>query len=94
MRKVFSPQFKAKVAFAAIKGEQSINEIASLYEVHPTQINEWKRLVSESVPTLFTDKRTKDGKTHERQIDELYRLIGQRDVELAWLKKKLCISDP
>ena len=94
MRKTFSPQFKARVALEAIKGDKSTNELASLHAVHPTQINEWKKFVLEGLPVLFNDKRTKDGKTDERRIDELYRIIGQRDVELEWLKKKLCISDP
>lgn len=65
MRKVFTPQFKASVALEAIKGGTTINEIASLKEVHPTQINEWKRYVLDRVATLFTDKRTKDGKTYQ-----------------------------
>lgn len=94
MRKTFSPQFKVRVVLDTLKGDKSINELASLHEVHPTQISEWKKSVLEGLPSLFTDKRTKDGKTDERKIDELHRIIGQRDVELEWLKKKLCISDP
>ncbi len=94
MRKTFSPQFKAKVALEAIKGEKTVNELASLYEAHPTQINEWKRIVAEQLSSLFSDKRTKEGKTDQQKIDELHRIIGQRDVELEWLKKKLCLTDP
>ena len=91
MRKTFSPQFKATIALEALKSEKTVNELAALHAVHPTQINEWKRFVTEQISALFTDKRTREGKTYERQIDELHRIIGQRDVELEWLKKKLCI---
>lgn len=94
MRKVFTPQFKASVALEAIKGDTTINEIASAKEVHPTQINEWKRYVLDRIATLFTDKRTKDGKTYQQKIDELYRIIGKRETEIEWLKKNLHIADP
>ena len=92
MRKTFSPQFKAKVALEALKGEKTINELASIHEVHPTQISEWKKLVSDSLATLFSDKRTKDGKTDQQKIDELYRIIGKREIEIEWMKKKLHID--
>lgn len=89
MRKSFTPAKKVAVVIDALKGQKTINEIASEHEVHPTQIHVWKTHVLESMPSLFTDKRTKEGKTHERLIDELYQVIGQRETELAWLKKKL-----
>ena len=42
---------------------------------------------------LFTDKRAKDGKAPERIIEELYRVIGKRDVEIEWMKKNLQLMD-
>ena len=42
-RKQYSPQFKAKVALEAIRGDKTVPELASLYEIHPTMINGWKR---------------------------------------------------
>lgn len=89
MRKVFSTAKKVVVVLDALKGQKTINEIASDHEVHPTQIHEWKTRVLEAIPAVFADKRTKEGKTNERLIDELYQVIGQRETELAWLKKKL-----
>lgn len=89
MKKVFTPQQKAAVALAAIKGEKTTSQIASAYEVHPTQVQSWKKIVQENIAALFTDKRRKEGKTEQQLIDELYRTIGQRDIELGWLKKKL-----
>ncbi|MGI8654317.1 MAG: transposase, partial [Pyrinomonadaceae bacterium] len=41
-RKIYSADFKAKVALAAIKGQQTINEIASNFSVHPNQVTQWK----------------------------------------------------
>ena len=88
MKKVFTPQQKAAVALEAIKGDRTVNQIASAYEVHPSQIQSWKKIVQENLSALFTDKRRKEGKPEQELIDELYRTIGQRDIELGWLKKK------
>ena len=88
MKKVFTSQQKATVALAAIKGDRTVSQIASAYEVHPTQVQQWKKLLLENISAVFTDKRTKEGKPERELIDELYRAIGQRDIELGWLKKK------
>ena len=89
MRKKFTPSQKAKVALEALTGTKTIAQISSLYEVHSTQVQEWKKRAQEGMLSLFTDKRAKEGKDNERLIQELYQTIGQRDVELEWLKKKL-----
>ena len=89
MKKVFTSQQKAAVALAAIKGDKTLSQIASAYEVHPTQVQQWKKLLLENISAVFTDKRAKEGKSERELIDELYRTIGQRDIELGWLKKKL-----
>jgi putative transposase len=93
MKKQFSAEYKVKVAIEAIKGMKSTSEIASAYSVHPTQIGFWKQQLIEGAPRLFTDKRAKDGKTPERMIDELYRVIGKRDIEIEWMKKNLQLVD-
>lgn len=94
MRKKFSPQFKAAVALDAIKGEKTVNELASVKEVHPNQIGEWKKYALENLSKLFADRRTKEGKNEMQKIDELHRIIGKRDVEIEWLKKNLHLADP
>ena len=76
-----------------MKGIKSVSEIASAYSVHPTQIGFWKRQLIDRAPTLFTDKRAKDGKSQDRIMEELYKVIGQRDVELEWMKKNLQLMD-
>ena len=89
MKKQFTPQQKAAVALDAIKGEFTIAQIASKHEAHPTQIGHWRNQGLEILRAGFTDKRKKENFTQERIMDDLYKTIGQRDMELAWLKKKL-----
>ncbi len=91
MRRQFSPEQKAAVAMAALKGDKTINQIASEYELNPTQVKLWRDAVKDVAAAAFTDKRTKAArvKDTERQIDELHRVIGVRDAELEWLKKKI-----
>lgn len=89
MKKVFTPKQKADVVLATIRGDQPINQISSIYQVHPTQIQNWKKIVLENLPSLFSDKRSKEHISQEKLIEELYRQIGQSKVELDWLKKKL-----
>ena len=89
MKKIFSAQQKAAVALAAIKGEKTVAQISSLFEVHPTQIGVWKKQALSGFQDIFSGKRKKDDHEQEEKIDELYKTIGQREVELEWLKKKL-----
>lgn len=89
MKKTFTPQQKAAVALAAIKGEGTIAQVASRYEVHPTQIGFWKKQAMTGLAELFSDKRKKENQSQEQLISELYKTIGQQKFELQWLKKKL-----
>lgn len=86
----FGKDFKAKVAIEAIKGEKTINEIASLYEVHPNQVSNWKKLALEKLPELMADGRGKQER-QARPVDEdrLHQKIGQQAIEIDFLKKKL-----
>lgn len=86
--KKFSSEFKAKVAIEALKGHKTTNELASEFEVHPTQINRWKKQLLEGSKQLFSDKNEKDMETVIQERDRLYTQIGQLAVELDWLKKK------
>jgi transposase-like protein len=88
MRPKRTAEFKAKVALAAIRGDQTINELASLYGVHPNQITNWKRQAQDELVTIFDSRKATASKTDEKLKDELYRQIGQLKVELDWLKKK------
>ena len=87
-RKSYTAEFKARVAIAAIKGQETINEIASRYEVHPNLVSLWKKQAQEDLPGVFSDRRGRDARDEEQLRDRLYQQIGQLKVELDWLKKK------
>ena len=88
IKKQYSNQFKAKVVLAALKGDKTVAELGSIYEVHPTQISKWKSHAERALPEVFSDKGEKDQKEAERAQDQLYQQIGKLKVELDWLKKK------
>ena len=92
-RRNHSAAFKAKVALAAAKGDKTIAELASEYEVHPNQITQWKKQLFESLPEIFSRRRRKDRDDQEELTAELYQQIGQLKVELDWLKKKSGFDD-
>ena len=87
-RKQYSPEFKAKVALAAIKNEETVAQLAARYEVHPTVINTWKRNLLDGAADLFAPGQKKNNQT-EAKVDELYRHIGKLKVERDFLSKKL-----
>ncbi len=89
MKKKFTSEQKASVVVAAIKEQQTINQISAAYEVHPTQIGLWKKQALQGLKEVFSDKRKKENQTHDQLIAELYQQIGQQKMELSWLKKKL-----
>jgi len=88
MRKQYEASFKAKVALEAIKGEETVAQLADVFGVHPNQISRWKAELLEKLPDLFSDRRKRADKDREETESELYRQIGQLKVELDWLKKK------
>lgn len=87
-RKQYSPEFKAKVALAALKNEQTVAELAARYEIHPTMINTWKRNLLNGAADVFGKNRNQK-KHMDTKVDELYRQIGKLKVENDFLSKKL-----
>lgn len=90
MRKSHSKDFKAKVALEAIRNETSLQELAQKYDVHPNQISQWKRQLIDNVGDIFErpNKKKKDLDEVEEKESELYKNIGQLQVENQFLKKK------
>lgn len=87
-RKQYSAAFKAKIALAALNGHHTINELATLYELHSSQISKWKGELTKGADVIFADKRKKENETREKETEELYKQIGKQKVEIDWLKKK------
>ena len=93
MRKRYSGEFKAKIALEAIRGQKTVNEIASAYGVHPNQVTQWKKQAMGELPELFSDRRVKSQLAEEELKAKLYQEIGQMKVELDWIKKKSGLSN-
>jgi transposase-like protein len=92
-RRNHSASFKAKVALEAIKGLKSTTELASEFEVHPTQIAKWRKQVQDELPSVFSSRRARQQEDDEALKARLYQQIGQLQVELDWLKKKVGLDD-
>jgi transposase len=84
-RRNHSALFKAKVAVEALKGEQTLVELAEHFQVHPNQITEWKKQLLDRAPELFD----KEKKSNEPDIKELHAKIGQLAVENDFLSVAL-----
>jgi transposase-like protein len=88
-RKKHSGAFKARVALEAVRGERTLNELAGHFEVHPTQVVQWKqRLMAGAVEVFEGGSVDRDAEEDAALRDRLYQEIGQMKVELDWLKKK------
>ena len=90
-RRKHTPEFKARVALEAIKGLNTINEIAAKYEVHPVQVGTWKKELLERVPEVFERKNATKDPDIEQERARLERKVGQLSMEVDWLEKK-CVQ--
>ena len=87
-RRNHSAQFRAKVALAAVKADKTTAELSQEFQVHPTQITQWKKQLTDSLPEIFSLRRHQGLQEQQALIDQLYQQIGRLKVELDWLKKK------
>jgi transposase-like protein len=87
-RRTFEKTFQAKVALAAVRGDKTLSELASQFDVHPNQVSIWRRTLVERSAELFEDGRKRKPDEESANIEELYEQIGRLKVEVEWLKKK------
>ena len=88
-RRKHSPSLKAKVALEALKGEETIAELANRFEVHPNQVRKWKKALAEGAASIFGGDHDQERKASEALTAQLYQQIGQLKVERDFLESKL-----
>lgn len=88
-RKQHAPEFKAKVALAALKGEETAAELASRFGVHPTMIHQWERALLEGASGVFERGGRKNPEIDEEQVKELHAKIGGLAAANSFLERKL-----
>jgi transposase-like protein len=87
-RRNHTPSFKAKVALAALKGDKTVAELAQQFDVHPNQIQDWKRRLLDQADAVFEGKAAgDDGK--EVEVDKLHAKIGELTMVNDFLAKAL-----
>jgi transposase len=86
-RKRHSSEFKARVALEAVKGQKTLSQLATEFKVHPNQITQWKKVLTDELPTLF-EHGNKSKAADEPEATLLYEQIGRLKVENEFLKKK------
>ena len=87
-RKQHSADFKFKVALEALKGLKTASELASIYEIHPTLISNWKKLLKDKGKEIFSNNENRKEQDAQTLQSALYEEIGRLKFELDWLKKK------
>jgi transposase-like protein len=86
-RRRYDPEFKARVALEALKGIKTIQQIAKEFDIHPVQVSDWKKTMTQGAASVFGSGGT-EAESCERERAQLHAKIGQQAVELDWLTKK------
>lgn len=90
--KNYSPKFKFQVVMETIRGEKTVAQLSKSYHIHPASIHRWKYEFQEKGPEIFSQDTTI--KEYEKRIQDLERLIGHKEVEIALLKNFLTGVSP
>jgi transposase-like protein len=87
-RRNHSSAFKAKVALAAIKGERTMAELSEQFDVHPNQIQDWRKRLFQEADTVFGQAQ-RQREDNEEKVKELHEKIGQLTMERDFLERGL-----
>jgi transposase-like protein len=91
-RRKHSAKFKTQVVLDMLKETQTLAELSGKHGVHASQLTKWKQVFLEKAREIFSDSSDGTGSSKEKARDklenELYKKIGQLQMELDWLKKK------
>ena len=87
-RRKFGASFKAKVVLEALKERQTVSELAERFQLHPNQINKWKKEFVENASNAFEGENISH-KEHEKEKERLLKIIGEQKVDNDFLKKAL-----
>lgn len=88
-RRVYSASFRAQIALAAMRGDKTINDLATQFEVSPQMVLKLKARLKDRIEEIFQDERTQKKKSDsEVTQEELFEQIGRLKMENDWLKKK------
>ena len=88
-RRRFTGDFKAKVALEALRGDRSIQEIATRNKVHPNQVSTWKRQAMDGLGAMFSNGADRARMDHDTEVHDLHAKIGELTVERDFLAKGL-----
>jgi putative transposase len=87
-RRTHTAAFQAQVALAALRGDKTVNELATQHGVHPTLLNAWKKQLLQGAEGVFPSSVKADSKPDDGLQAQLYEPIGRLKRELEWLKKE------
>jgi len=83
-----TPEFKARVAFEAVQGLKTQNEIAAEYQIHPITVSKWKNELLSRMPEIFATENSSKDSNNDKEKDNLQRKVGQLTMEVDFLEKK------
>ena len=88
-RRRFTAEFKARVALYALRGDKTIQDIATRHKVHPNQVSSWKRQAVEGLGAVFSNGPGKARMDHDDEVRDLHAKIGELTVVNDFLAKGL-----
>ena len=90
-RRVLDDAFKTKVVLSSLREDRTLAEVASEFDVHPNQIVQWRSFFLQNAAKVFSGPKEERREIErlERERDELHKVIGRKEMDIDFLKKKL-----